>query len=37
MEDSLSYEEVSVLILDRQVRKLRNKENALVKVLGGIS
>jgi len=32
-KDSLSYEEVPVEILDRQVRKLRNKEVASVKVI----
>ncbi|KAF3644013.1 putative membrane-bound transcription factor site-2 protease-like [Capsicum annuum] len=31
--DSLSYEEEPVEILDRQVRRLRNKEISLVKVL----
>ncbi|KAH0781018.1 hypothetical protein KY290_000616 [Solanum tuberosum] len=33
VKDSLTYEEVPVEILDRQVRRLRNKEVALVKVL----
>ncbi|KAF3668526.1 putative ribonuclease H protein-like [Capsicum annuum] len=33
MQDSLSYDEVRVEILDYQVRKLRNKEVLLVKVL----
>ncbi|WMV23892.1 hypothetical protein MTR67_017277 [Solanum verrucosum] len=33
IKDSLSYEEITVQILDRQVRKLRTKEIALVKVL----
>ncbi|KAK4733865.1 hypothetical protein R3W88_008126 [Solanum pinnatisectum] len=33
VDANLSYEEVSVEILDRQVRKLRNKEVASVKVL----
>lgn len=33
VKDSLSYEEVPVQILDRQVCRLRNKEVALVKVL----
>ncbi|WMV19265.1 hypothetical protein MTR67_012652 [Solanum verrucosum] len=33
IKDSLSYEEIPVQILDRQVRKLRNKEVASVKVL----
>uniref|UniRef100_M1BZX3 Retrotransposon protein n=1 Tax=Solanum tuberosum TaxID=4113 RepID=M1BZX3_SOLTU len=33
IKDSLSYEEISVQILDRQVRKLRTKEAASVKVL----
>ncbi|KAK4706302.1 hypothetical protein R3W88_034142 [Solanum pinnatisectum] len=32
VKDSLSYEDVPVEILDRQVRRLRNKEVALVKV-----
>ncbi|WMV25383.1 hypothetical protein MTR67_018768 [Solanum verrucosum] len=32
-KDSLSYEEIPVQILDRQVRKLRTKEVASVKVL----
>ena len=32
-EDNFSYEEVSVEILDRQVKVLRNKERASVKVL----
>ncbi|XP_070004082.1 uncharacterized protein [Nicotiana sylvestris] len=31
--EELSYEEVPIAILDRQVRKLRNKEIASVKVL----
>ncbi|WMV47323.1 hypothetical protein MTR67_040708 [Solanum verrucosum] len=31
--DSLSYEEILVQILDRQVHKLRTKEVASVKVL----
>ena len=31
--EKLTYEEVPVAILDRQVRKLRNKEVASVKVL----
>ena len=31
--DSLSYEDIPVEILDRQVRRLRNKEVASVKVL----
>ncbi|WMV30774.1 hypothetical protein MTR67_024159 [Solanum verrucosum] len=35
INDSLSYEEILVQILDRQVRKLRKKEVASVKVLGG--
>ena len=34
IQENLSYEEVSVKILDRQVRKLRNKEVDSVKVLG---
>ncbi|WMV47200.1 hypothetical protein MTR67_040585 [Solanum verrucosum] len=33
IKDNLSYEEISVQILDRQVRKLRTKEVASVKVL----
>ena len=33
MKDSISYEDVPVDILDRQVRRLRNKEFILVKVL----
>ncbi|XP_070002771.1 uncharacterized protein [Nicotiana sylvestris] len=33
VNEELSYEEISVAILDRQVRKLRNKEVASVKVL----
>ena len=33
VKDSLSYEDVLVEILDRQVRRLRNKEVASVKVL----
>ncbi|WMV18849.1 hypothetical protein MTR67_012234 [Solanum verrucosum] len=33
IKDSLSYEEISVQILDRQVRKLRTKEVASAKVL----
>ncbi|KAK4717839.1 hypothetical protein R3W88_016177 [Solanum pinnatisectum] len=33
IKDSLSYEEISVQILDRQVHKLRTKEVASVKVL----
>ncbi|WMV55510.1 hypothetical protein MTR67_048895 [Solanum verrucosum] len=33
IKDSLSYEEISVQILDHQVRKLRTKEVASVKVL----
>ncbi|KAK4731177.1 hypothetical protein R3W88_024165 [Solanum pinnatisectum] len=33
IKDSLSYEEIHVQILDRQVHKLRTKEVALVKVL----
>ena len=33
VKDNLSYEEVPVRILDRQVKKLRNKEVASVKVL----
>ncbi|WMV24474.1 hypothetical protein MTR67_017859 [Solanum verrucosum] len=33
IKDSLSYEEIPAQILDRQVRKLRTKEVASVKVL----
>ena len=33
VKDSLSYEDVPVEILDHQVRRLRNKEVASVKVL----
>ena len=33
VKDSLSYEDLLVQILDRQVRRLRNKEVASVKVL----
>ena len=33
IKDNLSYEEVPVHILDRQVRKLRTKEVASVKIL----
>ncbi|WMV07759.1 hypothetical protein MTR67_001144 [Solanum verrucosum] len=33
IKDSLSYEEIPVQILDRQVRRLRTKEVASVKVL----
>ncbi|WMV49533.1 hypothetical protein MTR67_042918 [Solanum verrucosum] len=33
IKDSLSYEEILLQILDRQVRKLRTKEVASVKVL----
>nr|XP_016440544.1 PREDICTED: uncharacterized protein LOC107766303 [Nicotiana tabacum] len=33
VKDSLSYEEIPVAILDRQIRKLRTKEIASVKVL----
>ncbi|WMV54235.1 hypothetical protein MTR67_047620 [Solanum verrucosum] len=33
INDSLSYEKIPVHILDRQVRKLRTKEVASVKVL----
>ncbi|XP_070029959.1 uncharacterized protein [Nicotiana sylvestris] len=33
VNEELSYEEISVVILDRQVQKLRNKEIASVKVL----
>ena len=33
VKDNLSYEEVPVQILNRQVKKLRNKEVASVKVL----
>ena len=33
LRDNLSYKEVPVQILDREVKKLRNKEVASVKVL----
>ncbi|WMV50309.1 hypothetical protein MTR67_043694 [Solanum verrucosum] len=33
IKDSLSYEEIPIQILDRQVRKLRTKEVTSVKVL----
>ncbi|WMV54238.1 hypothetical protein MTR67_047623 [Solanum verrucosum] len=33
IKDSLSYEEIPIQILDRQVRKLRTKEVASIKVL----
>ena len=33
VKDNLSYEEVSVQILDRKVKELRNKEVVSVKVL----
>ena len=33
VKDSLSYEDLPVKILDRQVRRLRNKEVASVKIL----
>ena len=33
VKDNLSYEEFPIQILDRQVKKLRNKEGASVKVL----
>uniref|UniRef100_A0A0V0GIF1 Putative ovule protein n=1 Tax=Solanum chacoense TaxID=4108 RepID=A0A0V0GIF1_SOLCH len=33
VEDNLTYEEVPVQILDRQVKRLRNKEVASIKVL----
>ena len=33
VDERLSYEEVPVEILDRQVKKLRNKEVASIKVL----
>ncbi len=33
VKDSLTYEEVPVEILDHQIRRLRNKEVALVKIL----
>ena len=35
VNDNLSYEEFSVEILDRQVKWLRNKEVASVRVLWG--
>ncbi|WMV18276.1 hypothetical protein MTR67_011661 [Solanum verrucosum] len=37
IKDNLSYEEIPVQILDRQIRKLRTKEVASVKVLGGFN
>ncbi|WMV29936.1 hypothetical protein MTR67_023321 [Solanum verrucosum] len=37
VKDCLTYEDVPVEILDRQVRRLRNKEVASVKVCGGVS
>ena len=33
VDENLSYEEVPVVILDRQVKKLRNKEVSSIKVL----
>ena len=33
VNDDLSYEEIPIAILDRQVKKLRSKEITLVKVL----
>ena len=33
IEENLTYEEVPIEILDRQVKRLRNKEIASVKVL----
>ncbi|XP_060211925.1 uncharacterized protein LOC132639495 [Lycium barbarum] len=33
VKDSLSYEEIPLAIIDRQIRKLRTKESASVKVL----
>ena len=33
LKDSISYEDVLVVIRDHQVRKLRNKEVAFVKVM----
>ncbi|KAK4723843.1 hypothetical protein R3W88_026622 [Solanum pinnatisectum] len=33
VDENLSYEEVSIEILDRQVKRLRNKEVSFVKVL----
>ena len=33
VKDNLSYEEVPVQVLDRQVKKLRNKQVASIKVL----
>ncbi|WMV49699.1 hypothetical protein MTR67_043084 [Solanum verrucosum] len=33
IKDRLSYEEIPIQILDRQIHKLRTKEVALVKVL----
>ena len=32
MDGDLSYEEVSIAIVDRQIRKLRNKNIVMVKV-----
>ena len=36
VKDNISYEEVPVQILDRKVKKLRNKEVVSVKVYGKI-
>ena len=36
VKDIISYEDVPIKILDRQVRRLRNKEVASVKVCGGV-
>ncbi|KAF3619048.1 putative membrane-bound transcription factor site-2 protease-like [Capsicum annuum] len=33
VKDNLSYKEIPIKILDRQIRRLRNKEVSLVKVL----
>ena len=33
VDEDLSYEEIPIDILDRQVKRLRNKEVAIVKVL----
>ena len=37
VKDNLSYKDVPVKILDCQVRNLRNKDVASVKVYGGVS
>ena len=33
VKDNLSYEDVSIQIIDRQVKKLKNKEVVSIKVL----